>query len=121
MENTICIIKIYSECCICLDYLNVDCIKLDCCDNTIHTKCIYNMFVHTPFNVNENKVIFTCPLCRKQKNFKKVISLKNIKKYTNDYNIINKYKQDNFDKYKEIRTFVIIFLCVIILIFIFIK
>lgn len=119
MENTICIIEIYSECCICLDYLKVDFIKLDCCDNTIHTKCIYDMFVHAPFNENENKVIFTCPLCRKQKNFKNVISLKNIKKYTNDYNIIKKYNKDNFSK--GLKKYVIICLFVVIIIFIFIK
>ena len=120
MENHIYIIEINQECCICLDFLNKDFSKLDCCGNIIHTRCIYDMFVHEPINVNENKVIFTCPLCRKKNDFKNVISLKDIKKYTNDYNILCKYKLLKFNKFNEIcRLYLRKFLMIIFLIIIF--
>lgn len=124
MENKIYVIEINQECCICLDYLNVDLSKLDCCSNIIHTKCIYDMFVHE--HINENKeVVFTCPLCRKHTDFKNVISLKDIKKYTNNKVIINKYKQGKFNKYIELCQLYlpkfIIFFCIAIIIYLIYK
>jgi hypothetical protein len=121
MENKIYIIEIYSECCVCLEFLNVDLSKLYCCGNSIHTKCIYDMFVHE--RVNENKeVVFTCPLCRKHTNFKNVISLKDIKKYTNDKIILCKYKQGKFSKYLKLcnlkKFLITIFFVIIIYVFI---
>lgn len=112
------VIEINQECCICLDYLNLNTNKLECCNNEIHNKCIYDIFVHE--SVIDNKVIFTCPLCRTQQNFKSVVSLKEIKKYTNDLEIINKYKLHNINKYIEIcklllEKFIITFFFLIII------
>lgn len=84
-----CTIEMNYECCICLEYLNTDIHLLKCCLNNIHTKCIYEMFV---FTTND---IFTCPLCRTCDKFNDILTLKDIKKYTNNYDIINKYKEDN--------------------------
>lgn len=117
------VIEINQECCICLDYLNLNTSKLKCCYNEIHNKCIYDMFVHE--RVVDNKVIFTCPLCRKQQDFKRVVSLKEIKKYTNDLEIINKYKLNKFTKFIEIcklfLTKIIMTFFFIIIIYIFVK
>lgn len=89
MKNDLCLIEINSECCICLDFLDTEIHKLGCCNNDIHIKCLYEMFVFQPI-VNSN-VIFTCPLCRKQQPFNCVLSLHDIYKYRDDYNIIHKY------------------------------
>lgn len=98
MKSDFCIIHI--ECCICLDYLDQDIYNLKCCSNQIHNKCVYDMFVHE--HIKENKVIFTCPFCRNQQNFNRVVSLKDIKKYTTDFEILSKYNLHKDSKIKEL-------------------
>ena len=116
-------IEINQECCICLEYLNLNTSKLKCCDNEIHNKCIYDIFVHEP--VVDNKVFFTCPLCRTQQKFKNVISFKDLKKYTNDLEILCKYNLCKVNKYIEICKFFLVKIIMtfffLILIFIFVN
>lgn len=121
MKSEFCIIDI--ECCICLENFEQDIYNLKCCSNRIHNKCVYEMFVHEP--IKENKVIFTCPFCRTQKNFNSIVSLKDIKKYTNEFEILNKYKLCKDNKYIDIcklfLTKFIMILFFIILIYVFLK
>lgn len=129
MKN--CVIYINEECCICLEYLTTERVscqryltvehvssqihKLKCCGNEIHTKCIYEMFVYEP--VIDYKVIFKCPLCRNTDNFSKVLSFKDLKKYTNDKVIIKKYIFSKFIKF-DYNLFILRFLVVLCMLFI---
>lgn len=121
MKSEFCIIDI--ECCICLEIFEQDIYNLKCCSNQIHNKCVYEMFLHEP--IKENKVIFKCPFCRTQENFNCILSVKDIKKYTNEFEILNKYKlcKDNkcTDICKLFLTKFIMILFFIILIYIFLK
>jgi hypothetical protein len=112
------IIEINTECCVCLDFLDIDVHTLKCCCNEIHIKCIYEMFVCKP--IINDKVIFTCPLCRKQDDFKNIISLKEIKKYTRNYDIINKYKLQkkfNYYQFEKYLKFIIGLICISVIIY----
>ena len=100
------------ECCICLEYLNTDIHVLKCCFNDIHTKCIYEMFVFA------DDFIFKCPLCRTCEKFNCILTLKDIKKYTNNCDIIDKYKENVNESYENENEYWIGFILQIIFLFI---
>ena len=57
-------LDIYNECCICLDNINKNnnnITTLKCCNNYIHTKCLFMTFMSF-FNSYINTI--NCPLCR---------------------------------------------------------
>jgi|UniRef100_A0A6C0AN92 hypothetical protein len=49
-------------CCICINTIQDDFIKLRCCKQYIHEKCI------TEFITSINNNVYNCPICRKQLN-----------------------------------------------------
>jgi hypothetical protein len=105
----------FDECCICLDVNEPSCIKLKCCNGTIHNYCLSLLFVND---------IKTCPLCRSTLNFlsyfTSIICINNLNNITYQHKLLLKtiYYQELFNKLKYIITCFIIFILCIISLFI---
>lgn len=60
----------YDICCICLDEWIFEYIFLDCCNNMIHTGCLFVTLLHNNL----------CPLCRKQHDIKNYFTINDVYK-----------------------------------------
>ena len=83
-------LDILDECYICMDNINSNLIKLNCCKNEyIHKKCLFILYAHN---------IENCPLCKKIYSILEYITKKELKTIYDNLDIVEKkiYK-DKFD------------------------
>ena len=64
VQSTIIVVE-KNCCCICLEDIDIgEIVTMKCCLNDLHKKCLFDILMYT------QNLIFNCPLCRTQLNFK---------------------------------------------------